>query len=193
MIRTDLLEKLRSYCPTPEEVSSKKRMLSFVENNPHCFERHLKEGHVTASCWLLSNDGSHALLTHHAKLNAWLQLGGHCDGDPDVLAVALKEAREESGIMQIAPVSEGIFDIDIHLIPENKKEKAHYHYDVRFLLQVMSDEELKISNESKELRWVHDDIHTLSVDRSVLRMFQKWKSKYFCTSIPVHTTVQLEP
>lgn len=114
---------------------------------------------------------------HHAKLDNWFQLGGHCDGDSDVLAVAIKEAREESGILNIVPVFDAIFDIDIHLIPENKREKAHYHYDVRFLLQVASDEQLIINSESKELRWITQDIKSLPANtKSIVRMFNKWQN-----------------
>jgi 8-oxo-dGTP pyrophosphatase MutT (NUDIX family) len=80
----------------------------------------------------------------------WLQLGGHADGDNDILRVALKEASEESGISSIKDISEEIFDIDVHQIPANKNEKAHIHYDIRFILQVSSDEKIKINHESNE-------------------------------------------
>jgi 8-oxo-dGTP pyrophosphatase MutT (NUDIX family) len=153
-------------------------MLSFIDQNINCFERSLEIGHITASSWLLNKDGSHALLLHHAKLNNWFQLGGHCDGDTDVLAVALKEAQEESGILHIVPVDTDIFDIDIHLIPENSREKAHYHYDIRFLLQVVSDEVVIQNRESKELRWIEKRADTLPTQNpSVVRMFNKWIQK----------------
>ncbi len=177
MKRTALKTLLEQYHPTaPEEIDAKRDMLTFLAQYKDCFERTLEVGHFTASCWLLSKDGSHALLTHHAKLGFWVQLGGHCDGDPDVLAVGLKEAQEESGIMGIHPVSDQLFDIDIHLIPARKHEPEHYHYDVRFLLQVTSDEQFVVSHESKELRWVSKDIHSLPPgSESVLRMFKKWQ------------------
>src|SRR5215510_11521790 len=89
----------------------------FVAANPNCFERSLQIGHVTGSAWIVDLDRTHALLTHHRKLNKWLQLGGHADGDPDILRVALREAREESNLDAIRPVSENIFDVDIHVIP----------------------------------------------------------------------------
>jgi 8-oxo-dGTP pyrophosphatase MutT (NUDIX family) len=166
---------LHRYSAINEEVSFKERMLAFFAAHDDCFERSLEIGHFTASSWLLSKDHSKALLTHHAKLNEWLQLGGHCDGNPDVLGVAIREAQEESGIQHIMPVHEQIFDIDIHLIPANRQEKEHYHYDVRFLLQVMSDEQMVKSNESHDLRWVGKHVDELPVvDASVLRMFNKW-------------------
>lgn len=176
MKRNQLLKLLDKYQPMPEEIMYKKRMIEFVKGNLDCFERSLEIGHITASAWLLSNDRSQVLLMHHAKLNAWVQFGGHCDGDSDVLAVAIKEAQEESGILGIEPISTEIFDIDIHLIPANKKEKEHYHYDVRFLLGVISDQHFVQNEESKELRWFgknQDELPTQS--RSVVRMFEKWK------------------
>ena len=176
MHRSKLIKLLNDYHPAFEdEVICKQRMLSFVHRYSDCFERSLEIGHITASSWLLSKDGNHALLLLHAKLNSWMQLGGHCDGDSDVLAVAIKEAQEESGIEGIVPVNTEIFDIDIHLIPANSREKEHYHYDVRFLLQVMSDEEFMQNKESKELRWIEKRADLLPTqERSVTRMFDKW-------------------
>ncbi len=171
----DLVYLLNNYHPSNEERAFKERMLTFIQAHADCFERTLAEGHITASSWLLNKDGSKALLMHHAKLNQWFQLGGHCDGNPDVLAVAIKEAQEESGINDIVPVSTEIFDIDIHLIPARKQEAAHFHYDVRFLLQVASDEVIVPNHESHDLRWVgknQDDIPPVGV--SVTRMFHKW-------------------
>lgn len=167
---------LNAYQPDDaNEIAFKKHMLDFLYTHPNCFERSLEEGHFTASCWLVNKSNDKALLLHHFKLDQWFQLGGHCDGDPDVLAVALKEAQEESGITEIVPLSTQIFDLDIHLIPENKKDKAHLHYDVRFLLQVVSDESVKQNRESKELRWIGANINDLPTDNpSVIRMHQKW-------------------
>jgi ADP-ribose pyrophosphatase YjhB (NUDIX family) len=154
-------------------------MLEFINNYPNCFERSLEIGHITASAWILNKDRSKALLMHHAKLNKWLQLGGHCDGNSDALSASLKEAQEESGIQNIIPIQQHIFDIDIHKIPENKKEKEHYHYDVRFLLAVTTDEPLVQNSESKALAWISKNQCELPTnEQSVVRMFQKWTT--FC-------------
>lgn len=176
MHRQSLLTLLAQYQPTnPEELLFKTRIQRFMSDHPDCFERTLAIGHITASCWLLSADASHALLTHHAKLNAWFQLGGHCDGNPDVLAVALREAQEESGMNAIEPILHGIFDLDIHTIPANSREQAHDHYDIRFLLKVTSDEQPRPSHESKALRWISKNKADLPTHTpSILRMFGKW-------------------
>jgi 8-oxo-dGTP pyrophosphatase MutT (NUDIX family) len=175
MHRDSLRQLLQNYQPTIEEVVFKDRMLAFLDEHADAFERSLQVGHFTASAWLVSVDGSQALLMHHAKLNLWVQLGGHADGDTNLLAVAIKEAQEESGIEGIVPMSPEIFDIDIHAIPANSKEPAHEHFDVRFILQVTSDEQFVQNRESKELRWIGKDASQLPTSqRSVVRMFEKW-------------------
>lgn len=175
MNRDFLLQLLNDYVPHPEEEIFKKDMITFIKKYDNCFERELIIGHITGSAWLVNHDNSKALLMHHTKLDRWFQLGGHCDGNPDVLAVAIKEAQEESGIQNIVPVKKTIFDIDIHLIPANKKEKEHYHYDVRFLLQVQGDDTIVQNRESKELRWIGKNKTELPTSNpSVVRMFDKW-------------------
>ena len=152
-------------------------MIAFINTHDDCFERTLEIGHMTASAFLLNKDATKTLLMHHKKLDLWVQLGCHCDGDSDMLQVAIKEAEEESGILGIASVTDEIFDIDVHLIPENPKEKAHYHYDVRFLLHVTSDEDFVKNHESYDLQWFgkYDELPTDKT--SVTRMFDKWRKK----------------
>ena len=178
MKRNKLVKLLENYFPSSkEEKIYKIRMLDFIKNNKNCFERSLDEGHFTASAWLLNKNETHALIMHHTKLDIWVQLGGHCDGDSNVLDVSIKEASEESGLSSITPIQEKIFDIDIHLIPENKNQKSHYHYDVRFLLKSENDEEIKQNRESKELRWIDKKQKNLPTKAlSVTRMFNKWIS-----------------
>lgn len=176
MKRQPLIQLLEMYTPSgKEEMDFKIRMLNFINASENCFERTLSIGHITASSWLLNKDGSKALLMHHRKLDKWFQLGGHSDGDPNTLEVAIKEAKEESGLTSIRSVTPFIFDIDIHMIPENAKEKEHFHYDVRFLLQTDKEEEIKINQESKQLLWISKDSSSLPTDNpSVVRMFTKW-------------------
>jgi 8-oxo-dGTP pyrophosphatase MutT (NUDIX family) len=176
MHRRDLLEKLSSYVPAgAAERACRDRFIAFVQAEPECFERTLLKGHVTGSAWIVEASGRRVLLTHHRKLGKWLQLGGHADGDPDVLAVALREAREESGIEGLVPVWARIFDLDIHLIPARPGEPEHEHYDVRFVLRAPARASPVLSSESIELAWFGlDEIETLRCDESVLRMKRKW-------------------
>lgn len=154
------------------------RVLEFVSSTPDCFYRTCLQGHITGSAWLLNPAGDKALLTLHRNLKRWMQLGGHADGDPDVLRVALREAEEESGIQGIRPLSADIMDVDIHPIPDRpaKGEPAHFHYDIRFLMQA-PHERFAISDESDDLAWwSHADIQSrcAELDEAVLRLARIW-------------------
>ncbi len=175
MHRDHLKDLLNNYYPKdPQEIIAKQHMLALLSVCTNCFDRACTPGHFTASSWLLSKDSTKSLLLQHAKLKRWLQLGGHCDGEADVLKVAVKEAQEESGINAIEPISAEIFDIDMHLIPQNKNDTPHYHYDIRFLLQVKSDESLISNHESLALQWFEHDVTTFPTqDMSIIRMLNK--------------------
>jgi 8-oxo-dGTP pyrophosphatase MutT (NUDIX family) len=121
------------------------------------------------------------LLTHHRKLGRWLQLGGHADGDEDALRVALREAREESGL-DVAPVSSRLFDVDVHEIPARGPDPVHLHYDLRFAIRAIASEAFRVSDESHALRWVSiDRIRTLTEETSILRMAAKWRTRGWLT------------
>jgi 8-oxo-dGTP pyrophosphatase MutT (NUDIX family) len=150
-------------------------MLDFVRGRADCFSRTCLEGHVTASAWILSPDHRSVLLTHHRKLDRWLQLGGHTDGDTDVFRSALREAREESGMQGFRPLPDVPdplpLDVDVHAIPTRGDEPAHLHFDVRFLLVACSDDPFVVSAESHDLRWVERErLHELVDEESLLRM-----------------------
>ena len=175
MHRRPLLEKLSAYRPIDKhEAEALDRLTRFVKDHPDCFERALQIGHITGSAWVIDRQRTHALLTHHRKLDKWLQLGGHADGDPDVLQVALREAREESNLDAIRPVSEVIYDIDIHAIPARGTDPEHLHYDVRFLLEADRAAPIRASHESRSIAWTPlDKIATLNPEESMTRMVAK--------------------
>ncbi|MEQ8858724.1 MAG: NUDIX hydrolase [Pseudomonadales bacterium] len=176
MHRRPLLDLLHAYAPRhPEEADTVGRFIDFVERNPRCFERELTEGHVTGSAWLVDGRGERVLLTHHRKLGRWLQLGGHSDGEPRPLKVAMQEAREESGLA-LRPLSADVFDLDIHEIPARRRDPTHLHYDVRFALQVVGGEAFRVSDESLDLAWVAiDSLADYTDEISMLRMARKWR------------------
>lgn len=155
------------------------KMLAFAKKYPDCFDRLNAHGHFTGSAWLISPDAQSALLTHHKKLNMWLQPGGHAEDETDIRAVALREAQEESGIDHIHCLEAGIFDIDAHQFPANGDMPEHTHFDIRFLIQAEEYEHNK-SEESNELKWfTYPQFKAMSgeLDPSVWRMAQKWHAR----------------
>lgn len=177
MHRQPLLKLLHRHQPFDEDESTMlEQIIHFVRNHPDCFERHLSIGHVTGSAWIVSPDHRQVVLLHHAKLDRWFQPGGHADGDPDLLGVALREAEEETGLQNLKVVSPSIFDVDVHTIPARASEPEHLHYDIRFLLEAPTDQPFVQTEESKEVRWVNvAEIEKLTTEKSIIRMNIKKK------------------
>ncbi len=180
MHRQPLLDLLADYSARhPDEVAMVERFQRFVHDYPDCFERRLEVGHVTGSAWLVDAAGERVLLTHHRKLDIWVQLGGHADGDADVARVALTEAQEESGLTDLVLDEPVVFDVDIHRIPERPGEPAHWHHDVRFVVRARTDERYAVSAESHDLAWVDiAAIGQLTREASMLRMARKWLARH---------------
>jgi 8-oxo-dGTP pyrophosphatase MutT (NUDIX family) len=153
--------------------------LQFLRMPVAVFDRSHREGHFTGSTWLVSRDGERVLLTHHRKLNLWVQLGGHADGDTCLRRVALREAQEESGLRDLHVDTE-IFDLDRHQIPTCGSVLTHWHYDVCYVACALGNEKFVISRESHALAW--RDIAGLADDArmepSLRRMARKWLSRH---------------
>jgi len=172
--RNALIEQLRGYIPVDaHEERMRVRILEFVLEHASCFLRTLAAGHVTGSAWVVNRDRTHTLLVHHRRLGKWLQPGGHAEGETDALAVAIREAEEETGL-RVRPVSPLIFDLDAHDIPERKKEPAHVHFDIRYLVEADMAKRVVVSPESRAAEWVRlEHVSAMNTDESVLRMVRK--------------------
>ena len=179
MHRRDLLEIIDRYRRDyPEEAARSEALSELVRSRADCFERACLPAHLTASVWIVSQDRERFLLTRHRKLGRWLQLGGHADGDPDLRRVALREAREESGMAAFSWLLRGgevrAVDLDIHPIPARPPEPAHEHHDVRFVLVAHPDQVLRRSAESLDLRWFErSELEQRVEDASLLRLGRK--------------------
>lgn len=177
MQRTAVLRLLRTHRALKldaNEAAMTDQIIRFVEAHEDCFLRSCLEGHLTGSAWILDPTRTRTLLTHHRKLDKWLQLGGHADGQTDLLEVALREAREESGLTRLRALSPAPFDVDCHRIPARGEVPAHWHLDLRFLVEADPGEALVISHESKDLAWVDvARVTSLNPEESMARMVRK--------------------
>ncbi len=159
--------------PSEEQARTRDRILAFIDEHPR--DAHLRScvpGHLTASALVLDASGERTLLTHHKKLGRWLQLGGHCDGDPDLARVALREATEESGIEGLA-IDAVPIDVDVHTIPARRDEPEHLHLDTRFLVRAPAGARERRSEESNALHWfTPQEAESLETDDSVRRLLR---------------------
>jgi 8-oxo-dGTP pyrophosphatase MutT (NUDIX family) len=179
MHRQPLLNALKIYRTAhPNEDKTVDRIEELVTTHEDCLLRTCVPGHITASVWIVDSSHQRFLLTHHRKLQRWLQLGGHVDGEPYVDRAALREAQEESGISDfkfagLSAHSPRIIDLDVHRIPAHGAEPEHHHHDVRFTLIAQHDE-LRISSESLDLRWFErHELAGVSDEESILRLARK--------------------
>lgn len=179
MHRNDLLNRLVCYkTPYMEETAMVERTIKFIRRHVNCFDRHLQDGHVTGSAWVINPARSHTLMLHHRKLDLWLQPGGHADGDPDIIQVVIKEASEESGIAMedISLVNEDVFDVDIHTVYPSEHDDRHQHYDIRFLLEIDDSLEIPGNDESHQIGWVPiNEVCHFNNALSLRRMVDKTK------------------
>jgi 8-oxo-dGTP pyrophosphatase MutT (NUDIX family) len=180
-ISVDLEHRLRAHAAfDATEQAHLDHLLAFLASGGDPIARANPVGHVTASALVIDRRTTTTLLTHHAKLGKWFQLGGHVDIDDEtVLGAALREATEESGLAGLTAWDEAVFDVDVHTIPFHRRrnEPKHLHFDVRFLL-LASNRDIAISEESNDLRWFELNEATLAAgDDSLGRMIRKVRSR----------------
>ena len=155
----------------PEVLAHRDAVLEFIDREPAAAHRATVEGHLTGSALVIDAAGRRTLLMLHRKLGRWFQPGGHCDGDTNLAAVALREAMEETGLpgLRVLPTP---IDVDVHRV-EPPGEPPHLHMDTRFLVVAPEGATEQANEESLALRWVDEDqLDSLepSVDPSTRRL-----------------------
>ncbi|MCH9667392.1 MAG: NUDIX hydrolase [Actinomycetia bacterium] len=147
------VDTLSSWRPAdPTQDTLRHAVLAFLDTRTDACLRACVPGHITASALILDNSGSHALLTLHPRIGRWVQLGGHCEtDDKNLVAAALREATEESGIdgLTIEPVP---LALHVHALTCSLGVPTR-HLDVQFLARAPEGAEIVCSEESLDLRW----------------------------------------
>lgn len=135
----DLFEQLTQYRPrNPQEQRDRAEMLARLERGEPLFHRE-PAAHFTASAWVVSPDRSQVLMAYHTLYGSWAWLGGHADGERDLLAAALREVREESGLTAVRPISPDPYSLEILAVNGHEKRgiyvPSHLHLNVTYLLE----------------------------------------------------------
>lgn len=158
-----LKENLEKYIPYNEqEEADKEVMLSYINNFDNVLTRENKYGHFTSSAFVLNRERTKILMAYHKIYDSWALVGGHSDGDSDLLHVAMKEAKEETGIKNVTPISENIYSLEIITVNGHEKRgkyvASHVHLNATYLLEADESEEIHIKeDENSGVKWVPID------------------------------------
>ena len=138
--------------PNPEQDSLRHAVLAFLEARDDACRRECVPGHVTASALVLDDSGGQVLLTLHPRLGRWVQLGGHCDDtDGDIVAAALREAIEESGVADLR-IEPDLVAVHVHPVTCSLGVPTR-HLDLQFVARAPAAVQIAISDESVDLQW----------------------------------------
>ena len=159
MTQQKLIASIEQYQPYNEqEEMDKPLILEWIKNNDNAFLRENVVAHMTASAWVVNKDRSKVLMVYHNIYNSWSWLGGHADGETDLLSVAIREVKEEAGIAHVRPVSENIFSLESLTVDGHVKKgkyiSSHLHLNITYLLEADSEEDVRIKeDENSGVAW----------------------------------------
>ena len=157
-LRDRLARQLTCYHPWNEQEKRDRDVLLSCLNAPDIFLRTSCTAHMTASAWVVNRDRDQVLMAYHNIYNSWSWLGGHADGEEDLLKVALREVREESGIEEVVPVTEEIFSLEVLTVDGHEKRgvyvPSHLHLNVTYLLEADAAQHLTVKeDENSGVAW----------------------------------------
>ena len=159
VMREKLISQIEKYKPYNEqEEKDKILILDWIRNNANAFSRENTVAHMTASAWVVNKDRSKVLMVYHNIYNSWSWLGGHADGETDLLSVAIREVKEEAGISDVHPVSEEIFSLESLTVDGHMKKgnyvSSHLHFNITYLLEADSEEAVSVkADENSGVAW----------------------------------------
>jgi 8-oxo-dGTP pyrophosphatase MutT (NUDIX family) len=179
MNKQSLQDLTQNYLSKYTKDSHALHVLEFLDNHRNFWQRDNSYGHITSSAWVVNEARDKVLMTHHKKLDIWIQLGGHIEAEDNTIYEACeRELREESGLKDFKLLSDEIFDIDVHKFPASANGfPEHFHLDIRLLFQASSEEEINFDVlESNEVAWIPiKEVEKYQNARSVMRMVEKVK------------------
>lgn len=179
-----LYDEISAYIPYDEkEAQDKEVMLKYIENNEDVLTRNNEIAHFTTSAWITNKTRDKILMIYHNIYDSWAWVGGHADGDEDLLHVVKKEIEEETGVTELTQLTDGIYGlnivtVDAH-IKRGKQVNSHLHFDIEFLFE--SDEELELrikEDENSGVKWIPiDEINNYSSELKMHPIYERLSKK----------------
>lgn len=176
----------RHPCADDKERADVQHIIALAQQHPNITSPLCEVGHITGSALIVHLASRRVLLNHHRKFDRWMQFGGHMDNDLEPHVTAFREAREESGLMDLrftplprfsgegSGVGAFPFDIDVHVVPARGDRPEHLHLDLRYLLSTDQPDAAQATDESNDIRWFSlDELDALDLEAGVWRMIRK--------------------
>ena len=179
-----LKEQIKKYIPFNEqEENDKELMLKYIDTFEDVLTRENKMCHFTASNWIVNKEKTKVLMIYHNIYKSWAWTGGHCDGDSNLMHVALKEAGEETGLNDLKVLSNGIYGLQILTVDSHIKRgkfvPAHLHLDCCFLIEADEKDMLKIkADENSGVKWIDiENAIKITNEKQMGPIYQKLNEK----------------
>ena len=181
-MRRSIRDEIAAFKPYNEqEEKDKVLILDFLDRNPDAFLRSNRLAHMTASAWIVNPARSKVLMVYHRLYDSWSWTGGHADGETDLLAVALREVREETGVEHLYPVREAIYSLTVDGHEKNGDYiSSHLHLNVTYLIEADERDALRICEaENSGVRWFEPEeaLRACSEPWFVKRIYSKLNEK----------------
>lgn len=169
----ELEKALEKFVPWNEqEERDRDEILARLARGEELYTRENTAAHFTASGWVVSPDRKQVLMAYHNLYDSWAWLGGHADGERDLLKTAMREVMEESGLPEVKPVSEEIYSVEILTVNGHEKHgsyvSSHLHLNVTYLLE--ADPALPVRNKPDE----NSRVAWFSLEEAVERSSEPW-------------------
>lgn len=178
------IDEIKKYVPyNDQEAADKEAILYAISNYDNLLTRENPLAHITSSGYIVNKNKTKVLMIYHNIYKSWSWTGGHADGDDDLLHVAIKEAKEETGIKNIKALDNKIFSLDILPVPahdkKGKKIASHLHLSVAYLLEGDENDELFIKeDENSGVQWIPiNEISSYSTEDSMIKLYEKFNEK----------------
>lgn len=177
-------EEIKNYLPcNHEEEKDKEIMLKYMDTFDDVLTRNNEIGHLTSSCWIVNEERTKVLMVYHNIYDSWSWTGGHADGDNDLLHVSLKEAKEETGLKNVEPLSEEIFSLEVLGVDGHMKRgkyvPSHIHLNLTYLLCANEDEMTHIKkDENSGVKWFDlEEAVKISKEPYMKKIYKKLNEK----------------